>query len=66
MSTLRYITLLLFAIPAITYAQTIDLLIKNGHVFDPKNNRDAIMDVAIAGGKNSSRGQGDTRLFRLT
>ena len=27
--------------------QSIDLLIKNGHVIDPKNNIDAIMDVAI-------------------
>jgi dihydroorotase len=32
-------------------SQKIDLLIKNGHVFDPKNNIDAIMDVAIADGK---------------
>ena len=32
-------------------AQDIDLLIKNGHVIDPKNNIDSPMDVAIAGGK---------------
>ena len=32
-------------------AQEIELLIKNGHVFDPKNNRDAVMDVAIADGR---------------
>jgi len=32
-------------------AQQIDLLIKNGHVIDPKNNVDSRMDVAIAGGK---------------
>ena len=32
-------------------AQEIDLLIKNGHVIDPKNNIDSPMDVAIAGGK---------------
>lgn len=32
-------------------AQTIDLLIKNGHVIDPKNKIDAIMDVAIQGNK---------------
>ena len=32
-------------------SQKIDLLIKNGHVFDPKNNIDAVMDVAIADGK---------------
>ncbi len=32
-------------------SQTIDVLIKNGHVIDPKNNIDAIMDVAIIGNK---------------
>ncbi|HEX8041093.1 MAG TPA: amidohydrolase/deacetylase family metallohydrolase [Chryseosolibacter sp.] len=31
--------------------QDIDLLLKGGHVIDPKNNIDAVMDVAIAGGK---------------
>lgn len=31
--------------------QQIDLLIRNGHVIDPKNNIDGIMDVAIAAGK---------------
>ncbi len=30
---------------------TYDLLIKGGHVIDPKNNIDRVMDVAIAGGK---------------
>jgi dihydroorotase len=28
-----------------------DLLIRNGHVIDPRNTIDAVMDVAIAGGK---------------
>jgi len=32
-------------------AQEIDILIKNGHVFDPKNNIDSIMDISIADGK---------------
>jgi dihydroorotase len=32
-------------------AQEIDLLIRNGHVIDPRNNIDEPMDVAIAGGK---------------
>jgi dihydroorotase len=40
---------LLLASPA--YAQEIDLLIKGGHVIDPKNNIDAVMDVAIQGNK---------------
>ncbi len=32
-------------------APEFDLLIRNGHVIDPKNNVDAVVDVAIAGGK---------------
>lgn len=32
-------------------AQEIDLLIKNGHVFDPKNNLDTILDISIRDGK---------------
>lgn len=32
-------------------AQSIDLLIKNGHVIDPKNNIDGVMDIAIQGNK---------------
>jgi dihydroorotase len=31
--------------------QEMDLLLKGGHVIDPKNSIDAVMDVAIAGGK---------------
>ena len=30
-----------------------DLLLKGGHVIDPKNNISKVMDVAIAGGKIS-------------
>ena len=33
------------------YTQTIDLLIKNGHVIDAKNKIDGVMDVAIQGNK---------------
>lgn len=32
-------------------AQDVDILIKNGHVFDAKNNIDAVSDVSIANGK---------------
>jgi len=32
-------------------AQTYDLLLQGGHVIDPKNNLNAVRDVAIAGGK---------------
>ena len=37
--------------PYILKAQDIDILIKNGHVFDPKNEIDDEMDVAISNGK---------------
>ncbi len=46
---------LIFALFAAATAssQSIDILIKNGHVIDPKNNIDAIMDVALIGNKIS-------------
>lgn len=37
--------------PRLLQAQSIDILLKGGHVIDPKNNIDSKMDVAIAGGK---------------
>lgn len=46
--------LILFLIALLSftgYAQNIDLLIKNGHVIDAKNNIDGVMDVAIQGNK---------------
>jgi dihydroorotase len=48
---------LLFLTPARTPAQAQqgaappDLLIRNGRVIDPRNNIDAVMDVAVSGGK---------------
>jgi len=48
--TLQIIFLVsLFAMPG--RSQQIDLLLKGGHVIDAKNNRDAILDVAIHDGK---------------
>jgi dihydroorotase len=44
------ITLLFISIPS-TEAQEIDLLLKGGHVIDPKNNINTKMDVAIVAGK---------------
>lgn len=43
--------LLIFSLSAAVHAQNIEILIKGGHLIDPKNNIDAIMDVAIGGGK---------------
>lgn len=37
--------------PSMGFAQEIDLLLKGGHVIDPKNKIDSKMDVAIVGGK---------------
>ena len=45
------ISLILFFTIIAVQAQEIDILIKNGHVYDPKNKIDAVMDVAIADGK---------------
>jgi len=39
------------ALPAFAQDREYDLLIRGGHVIDPKNGRDAILDVAIAGGR---------------
>jgi dihydroorotase len=43
--------IVLICLAAAAQAQTYDLLLKGGHVIDPKNNRDGIMDVAITGTK---------------
>lgn len=48
---LNFFLLVLFVIPLSIHAQKIDILIKGGHVIDPKNNIDGKMDIAIAGGK---------------
>jgi dihydroorotase len=35
----------------VAVAQSYDIVIKGGHVIDPKNDIDAIMDIAVSGGK---------------
>lgn len=45
--------LILSAAPGNILAQEIDLLLKGGHVIDPKNNINSKMDVAITGNKIS-------------
>jgi dihydroorotase len=47
----RGLFIFLFFLPVILHAQQYDLLIKNGHVIDPKNNIDTIKDIAVANGK---------------
>lgn len=44
---------LLFSLISHVHAQTIDILLKGGHVIDAKNNIDAVMDVAITDSKIS-------------
>ena len=41
--------LILIACTTVAEAQQYSLLIKGGHVIDPKNNIDALMDIALAG-----------------
>jgi len=45
--------LFVFFIPTLSNAQVIDILLKGGHVIDPKNKIDNKMDVAITNGKIS-------------
>ena len=46
-----HILLVILLIPCVLLGQEYDLLIQNGHVIDPKNNLDGIMDVAVKDGK---------------
>ncbi len=45
------IRILLLVTSFVAQAQEIDLLIKNGHVFDAKNNLDTVLDISIKDGK---------------
>ena len=47
MKLLRLTFILFMAIVLQVNAQDFDILIKNGHVIDPKNSIDGVMDVAI-------------------
>ena len=43
--------LLVVVVPAVHAQPRYEILLKGGHVIDPGNNVDAVMDVAVAGGK---------------
>ena len=45
------LTVAVASLPTHAQPQKVDLLIRNGHVIDPRNNVDAVMDVAVSGGK---------------
>jgi len=46
-----FLSIILMLVSVCGFAQQYDLLIKNGHVIDPKNNINAVKDIAIANGK---------------
>jgi dihydroorotase len=46
-----FLTLLFCAVLSYGQQQQVDILLKGGHVIDPKNNIDGVMDVAISEGK---------------
>src|SRR5258708_32992078 len=60
-----YLTLALIVLASVVSASqlaaqappTYDLLLKGGHVIDPGNNVDAVVDLAIAGGKIAAVGK---------
>jgi len=47
--TIAILTVNLMGVSASVQAQDLDLLIKNGHVIDPKNDRHEVMDVGVTG-----------------
>ena len=51
MKTLSWLLILVSLLSVSAWAQPYSLLIKGGHLIDPKNNIDALMDVAIIDGK---------------
>src|SRR5260370_40413763 len=46
-----FVKLAFFLTTSLLSGQTYDLLIKGGHVIDPSNRIDGVMDVAIRGGR---------------
>ena len=51
MKAINFVIVLLIAAGALQAEAPYDLLLKGGHVIDPKNNLNTTMDVAIRGGK---------------
>lgn len=45
------LSIILLFVAVYSFSQQYDLLIKNGHVIDPKNNVNTIKDIAVANGK---------------
>ena len=49
--------ILVLASPSAAQTPSYDLLLKGGHVIDPANNLDAVLDVAVTGGKIAAVGK---------
>ena len=51
MQRIFIVIVFLFSFSSPAFSQAYNIVIKGGHVIDPKNNVDDVMDVAIANGK---------------
>src|SRR5688572_24922800 len=51
MMEMKKLVLIFFLFCKIAHAQQYDLVLKNGHIIDPKNKFDAVSDIAIKDGK---------------
>jgi dihydroorotase len=54
---IRAISIFIFFFIAIAASAQYDIVIKGGHVIDPKNNIDEVMDVAVTKGKIAATGK---------
>ena len=57
LGTFLLLGFLLATYPSTSKAQSYDLLLKGGHLIDPKNGIDSPMDIAIADGKVAKVGK---------
>ena len=55
---MKKLIFIVFFFSNIAYAQQYDIVLKNGHIIDPKNKIDAISDIAVKDGKIVKIGKG--------
>jgi len=48
---MKKLIFIVFFFSNVAYAQQYDIVLKNGHIIDPKNKIDAISDIAVKDGK---------------
>jgi len=64
---MKKLIFIVFFFSNIAYAQQYDIVLKNGHIIDPKNKIDAISDIAVKDGKIVKIGKGiDTGASKKT